>query len=663
MSITGQLSGGAFTLTKAGPGTLELAGSSNNTGPTTGFTVRDGELLLNKAAGVQSILGAIIIGDEIGTASSARVTAMTAGQIAAAATFTVASDGKLDLSQITTGGYLGITPINEVQLVGWSGAFTNALGAIAQALSFAGFTTGGEVQTVTVDPGVTSFTLNFNGADSAVITRATADGAVVQAALQSIPTLATNVSVRGPAGGPYVVTYTNGQRAINQNNLTFTNVTGTLGASNVVQTFQGGNLAVDATAAQVQLALENLPSIGTGNVSVSGSAGQYYVTFQIALGNVNLPQITVSTLPAATAINTTVLEGTGNEIETLTLVTGGTFTPLWNTVAAAAALSATTGSSPTADALERNLNTIPALAGNVKVFGPDFGPFNIIFLNGLALTNVAQMVANVTAPTTATFATAATTPPSQGIGRDTQSLTITAAAGSSGGNLTLAFGGSQVDIPAASTPAQIQAALESLPTIGTGNVLVFGTANLNAISPVYNIVFRGALGNSNLPLFTTVALATGMTAPAAGAAATASVTDGTEFNEVQALVKSAAGPTAGTFTLQVPGFTTVRTYNYDATAATVKADLIANSGSPLFLTASNFDVVNGGNGLGAANSAGSYQFVFKGNLAGTHIDPLVVDNTGLTGGSFRSVIVADGAPAGNAVQQVVIHPALQSAPR
>ncbi|MGH7138182.1 MAG: beta strand repeat-containing protein, partial [Pirellulales bacterium] len=68
-------------------------------------------------------------------------------------------------------------------------------------------------------------------------------------------------------------------------------------------TFQGkttGPLPENATAAQVQTALQNLPNIGAGNVAVTRTNSPnngylYTVTFQNALGTLNQPQITIDT--------------------------------------------------------------------------------------------------------------------------------------------------------------------------------------------------------------------------------------------------------------------------------------------------------------------------------------------------------------------------------
>lgn len=51
-------------------------------------------------------------------------------------------------------------------------------------------------------------------------------------------------------------------------------------------------IAFDATAAQVEAALEALSTIGENNVSVTGSAGTYVITFTNALGRQNVAQVT-----------------------------------------------------------------------------------------------------------------------------------------------------------------------------------------------------------------------------------------------------------------------------------------------------------------------------------------------------------------------------------
>lgn len=95
-----------------------------------------------------------------------------------------------------------------------------------------------EVQTVTVD--ATTFTLEFDDEVTAAITVATDDGADVEAALEELPNIEPgDVSVAGPVGGPYVVTF--GGRYAGEDVPTLIAVgTGGAAAANVVVTNPGG---------------------------------------------------------------------------------------------------------------------------------------------------------------------------------------------------------------------------------------------------------------------------------------------------------------------------------------------------------------------------------------------------------------------------------------
>src|SRR5207244_295002 len=146
LTLSGAISGAA-ALTKVGDGTLELTGDTVNSGPNA-MNVRTGTLLLNKPAGIQAFTGILTVGDEIGGANVDQVIQKHANQIPAASGITVTSSGKFDLSQ-SDDGYFGITPTNETQYLNYTGTVTGG----NFFLTFAGQSTGGEVQTVTVDPG------------------------------------------------------------------------------------------------------------------------------------------------------------------------------------------------------------------------------------------------------------------------------------------------------------------------------------------------------------------------------------------------------------------------------------------------------------------------------------------------------------------------------
>jgi len=103
-----------------------------------------------------------------------------------------------------------------------------------------------------------------------------------------------------------------------------TTITGTPTGGTFTKTFRGyttAPIAYNATADVVETALELLPSIGVGNVRVTGGPGPgtaYVTTFVNALGHANQPQMTASgtgltggTTPAVTVTTTTPGSATG----------------------------------------------------------------------------------------------------------------------------------------------------------------------------------------------------------------------------------------------------------------------------------------------------------------------------------------------------------------
>ena len=95
-----------------------------------------------------------------------------------------------------------------------------------------------------------------------------------------------------------------------------------------------------------------------------------------------------------------------DEVQTITLggTSGGTFTPSFGGVAATFPITFQSGNNPQASFLQTQLETIPALTGNVSVSGNNGGPFTITFNNKLTGQNVAQL-ANATNPTGGTTIT------------------------------------------------------------------------------------------------------------------------------------------------------------------------------------------------------------------------------------------------------------------
>jgi hypothetical protein len=89
------------------------------------------------------------------------------------------------------------------------------------------------------------------------------------------------------------------------------------GLTSFTLTYSGqttASIAAAATAAQVQAALEALSNIGAGNVSVTGSAGgPYTVTFQGALADTNVAQMTATPTGGTGTVTVATVTGGGTE--------------------------------------------------------------------------------------------------------------------------------------------------------------------------------------------------------------------------------------------------------------------------------------------------------------------------------------------------------------
>ncbi len=166
-------------------------------------------------------------------------------------------------------------------------------------------------------------------------------------------------------------------------------------------------IAYNATAAQIQTALEAIPAL-TGKVTVASSGADFTITFSGTLANKDVDMLGFDpNFTGGTAAIVPIIEGQEptavvprNEIQTLDLTsaTTGTFTLSYggnNTSAIAFGATA-------ADILAQ-LNTIPALKDNVTVTEAKdqdgniiSGKYNIEFTKALAGTNVDQLVFKTT---------------------------------------------------------------------------------------------------------------------------------------------------------------------------------------------------------------------------------------------------------------------------
>src|SRR5262249_17274915 len=120
-----------------------------------------------------------------------------------------------------------------------------------------------------------------------------------QGILANSPEPLTTINSAGLTAGATNTTTQQGSNGNEVQALTFTAGAGTFFLSFANQTT--GALAFNATASTVQAALQALSAIGAGNVSVTGSPGNYTLTFQGALANTDVPQTTITLLTGLTA--------------------------------------------------------------------------------------------------------------------------------------------------------------------------------------------------------------------------------------------------------------------------------------------------------------------------------------------------------------------------
>lgn len=216
---------------------------------------------------------------------------------------------------------------------------------VSSAITSAGGDMVNEVQLVTIpgNPSGGTFTLTYLGQTTSGIAY-NADAATVETALENLSSIGSgNVLVTDNAAGGWRVEFTGGLAATNLSLMTATGANLTGGAMTVTVsraaieesnervsvtiddavtsgTFtlsydgdETSSIAYNATAGTVQTALEGLDSIGSGDVSVSGSpGGPWTVEFTGTLAGTNVGDIT------ADATN---LVGASSESVTITNIT------------------------------------------------------------------------------------------------------------------------------------------------------------------------------------------------------------------------------------------------------------------------------------------------------------------------------------------------------
>jgi len=182
-----------------------------------------------------------------------------------------------------------------------------------------------------------------------------------------------------------------------------------------------------ATAANIQTALENMSTIGTGNVAVAYDAANswYNVTFQGTLAGKDLP--TVSFVPgvASTAALAAHVDGAAGVNEQDTITPGAGYYTLTTTIDGTALNTATTapiaGNATAAEIQAALISAAPALSGNISVSAGRV----VTYIGTLANTNVANLVMNPVVPTAATGTIATVNPMTLIVPTATNTRTVT----------------------------------------------------------------------------------------------------------------------------------------------------------------------------------------------------------------------------------------------
>jgi autotransporter-associated beta strand protein len=273
-------------------------------------------------------------------------------------------------------------------------------------------------------PASGSWSLTFQGQTTTLLAY-NADATAVRNALGALASVGgtANVDVQGSIGGGYfTVTFINGLANANlplitvaSNTLNLGTITvaenvagGIVGTGTYVLTFNGQTtypLAWNATPAAVQAALESLPTVGAGNIAVSGTAGgDMTFVFQNFLGNADIPQGAAATslyasiysTPLAGVVNiysTEMTKGVGDELQTLTMnanPTAGYYVLTYNSQPSVAIPY-----NADAATVQAALEGISAIgAGNVQVMGGPLtaiSPLTVRFTNGLGQTDVSTL--------------------------------------------------------------------------------------------------------------------------------------------------------------------------------------------------------------------------------------------------------------------------------
>jgi hypothetical protein len=399
-----------------------------------------------------------------------------------------------------------------------------------------------------------------------------------------------------------------------------------------------------------------------GNVAVTGhSGGPYTVTFQGAKRGVNMEQITGNAahlLGGAGRVVVHQAPSGRNEIQTISLAgppKGGTFR-----LALGGEWTSPISYPASASRLQAELDRLPSIgAGNSTVVpGPVANSWSVEFHGRLSGTDQPLMLGDGRGLTGAITATTATVTNGVAPSDEVQRFEFgyhypyrwqhaTSSYGSYGyyngfyGSYRFRYGpagSSTISLPGYVSAWELRAALEALPEIGVGNVLVTSATPSSATYlSAYEIRFVHARGGRDIPRLELLAGDAGL-----GFGRMLEVAQGGQggVNEIQT-VSFNNGPTGGTFTLSFNGKTTAPS-PLGAAAEEVYSALVAIGLADIRVQ-----------GLPSNWNPTSYRFIFVNSLGHKDVAPIRANAANLTG---AHVTIATTQPASlkNDKQQITI---------
>ena len=416
-------------------------------------------------------------------------------------------------------------------------------------------------------------------------------------------------------------------------------------------------LPADAYAIEVQNALELIPTIGPGNVSVTGPVGgPYDVEFIADLRETTFPLIDLDDTDLTGSFSvfvTTFWDGTSTSDELQVVqtggVVGGTFTLEFTNPGGA---TSTTGDIPydaTATQVRNALNAIPSISSgggsvsvSLTVVGSDRA-WSVDFDGGvLGNTDVNELIVDrsnlVGGAVTGSSSVVETQPASAGT-NELQKIDFDPQPTS--GTFALTFNGARSGpLPHDATVAQVQAALDALPTIHNEGGIVTVSPDLDPdpdTRGLWIVEFGGSFRAQDQP---GVGVDAGDLLATGDPPEVEAVQQNVSINEVQT-VELPGTAVSGSFTLTFDDGTvsdTTDPIDYDATALEVETEL------ELLTNISDVTVTG--------NDGGPWEIEFVGDMGGTDQPLLTSDASSLMlqGGIMQ---VDEEVKGGNGIDIVI----------